>query len=63
MIALAFRFTAGAYHATPWGHHVNEGLIDRDEAVRRITPDQLRQLKSVARLREGTMPVGSGVAA
>src|SRR5215468_9541263 len=30
----------------------NEGLISREEAVRRITPDQLRQLKSVARVRE-----------
>ena len=27
-ITLAFRFPAGRYHATPWGHHVNEGLIE-----------------------------------
>ena len=42
---------------------VNEGCIDRSEAVRRITPEQLRQLKSVARLREGAVPIASGVAA
>lgn len=23
-----FRFPAGRYHATPWGHHVNEGLVE-----------------------------------
>lgn len=27
-ISLAFRFAAGRYHATPSGHHVNEGLIE-----------------------------------
>ena len=26
--SLAFRFLAGRYHATPYGHHVNEGLIE-----------------------------------
>ncbi|MGB9919260.1 MAG: type I-G CRISPR-associated protein Csb2 [Moorellales bacterium] len=26
MIAIAFRFLAGRYHATSWGRHVNEGL-------------------------------------
>jgi pyruvate, orthophosphate dikinase len=41
----------------------DEGWIDRGEAVRRITPDQLRQLKSVARVREGAVPIASGVAA
>jgi CRISPR-associated protein Csb2 len=25
-ISLALRFPAGRFHATPWGHHVNEGL-------------------------------------
>jgi len=25
---LAFRFPAGRYHATPWGQHVNEGLVE-----------------------------------
>lgn len=27
-ISLAFRFVSGRYHATPCGHHVNEGLIE-----------------------------------
>ena len=26
--SLTFRFLAGRYHATPFGHHVNEGLIE-----------------------------------
>ncbi|MBT9583718.1 type I-U CRISPR-associated protein Cas5/Cas6 [bacterium] len=25
---LQFRFPGGRYHATPWGHHVNEGLVE-----------------------------------
>lgn len=28
MIALALRFQAGQYHATPWGTHVNEGAVE-----------------------------------
>lgn len=27
-LSLAFRFPAGRYHATPFGHHVNEGMIE-----------------------------------
>jgi len=27
MLALELRFPAGRYHATPWGHHVNEGDV------------------------------------
>lgn len=27
MLALAFTFTAGKYHATPWERHVNEGAV------------------------------------
>ena len=27
-VSVAFRFLAGRYHATPFGHHVNEGLIE-----------------------------------
>ena len=27
-LSLAFRFLTGRYHATPFGHHVNEGLIE-----------------------------------
>lgn len=28
MPTLLIRFPGGRYHATPWGHHVNEGLIE-----------------------------------
>ena len=28
MPTLKLRFPSGRYHATPWGHHVNEGLIE-----------------------------------
>ena len=28
MITIAIRFPAGRYHATPWGSHVNEGLVE-----------------------------------
>jgi pyruvate,orthophosphate dikinase len=41
----------------------NEGLISREEAVRRITAEQLRQLKSMARVRDGATAIASGVAA
>ncbi|RMG33878.1 MAG: type I-U CRISPR-associated protein Cas5/Cas6, partial [Planctomycetota bacterium] len=28
MVTIAIRFTAGRYHATPWGSHVNEGRVE-----------------------------------
>lgn len=28
MTRIVFHFPGGRYHATPWGHHVNEGLIE-----------------------------------
>ena len=28
MSTLRIRFPGGRYHATPWGHHVNEGLVE-----------------------------------
>lgn len=28
MLAIAFRFPAGRYHATPWGRHVNEADVE-----------------------------------
>lgn len=28
MATLLLRFPGGRYHATPWGHHVNEGLVE-----------------------------------
>ncbi len=27
-VVAAYRFTGGRYHATPWGAHVNEGLVE-----------------------------------
>ncbi|MDE0190440.1 MAG: type I-U CRISPR-associated protein Csb2 [Gammaproteobacteria bacterium] len=27
-VSLAFQFASGRYHATPYGHHVNEGLVE-----------------------------------
>lgn len=28
MVAIELRFTAGRFHATPWGRHVNEGAAE-----------------------------------
>lgn len=28
MVTIAFLFPVGRYHATPWDHHVNEGLVE-----------------------------------
>lgn len=28
MIRIGLTFTAGRYHATPWGRHVNEGAVE-----------------------------------
>ncbi|PSQ92574.1 MAG: type I-U CRISPR-associated protein Cas5/Cas6, partial [Proteobacteria bacterium SW_6_67_9] len=28
MVAIAFRFPAGRFHATPWGRHVNEAEVE-----------------------------------
>ena len=43
MTTIALRFPGRRYHATPWGHHVNEGLIEWPPAPWRI----LRALLSV----------------
>ena len=42
-LSLTFRFRPGRYHATPFGHHVNEGLIEWPPSPWRI----LRALLSV----------------
>ena len=42
-LTLAFRFVSGRYHATPYGHHVNEGLIEWPPSPWRL----LRSLISV----------------
>ncbi len=60
MLCLTFDFTARRYHATPWGHHVNEGLVEWPPSPWRIVrallatgytklewqqvPDEMRQL-------------------
>lgn len=28
MLLIEFRFLSGRYHATPWNHHVNEGVVE-----------------------------------
>ena len=42
-LSLIFRFVTGHYHATPYGHHVNEGLIEWPPSPWRL----LRALVSV----------------
>jgi len=49
MPTLLFRFPGGRYHATPWGHHVNEGLIEWPPSPWRL----LRALLSVGYTRLG----------
>lgn len=43
MVVLMLRFPGRRYHATPWGHHVNEGLIEWPPSPWRV----LRALLSV----------------
>ncbi len=43
MLAVRFKFLAGGYHATPWGSHVNEGLVEWPPSPWRI----LRSLVAV----------------
>jgi len=45
MLAVRIRFTAGQYHATPWGAHVNEGIPEWPPSPWRL----LRALTSVWR--------------
>ena len=49
MIALSVRFIAGRYHATPWGHHVNEGLIEWPPSPWRILRALLASCKRACR--------------
>lgn len=37
MLAIAFTFSAGRYHATPWGRHVNEADLEWPPSPWRIT--------------------------
>jgi CRISPR-associated protein Csb2 len=43
MVVLMLRFPGRRYHATPWGHHVNEGLVEWPPSPWRV----LRALLSV----------------
>ena len=45
MIAIRMRFLAGRLHSTPWGHHVNEGVVEYPPSLFRF----LRSLVAVAR--------------
>ena len=36
MIAIRMRFLAGRFHSTPWGHHVNEGVVEYPPSVWRL---------------------------
>jgi CRISPR-associated protein Csb2 len=40
MVCISLQFTAGRYHATPWGRHVNEGTVE-------WPPSQWRFLRSL----------------
>lgn len=60
MVTLELRFPAGRFHATPWGHHVNEGLVEwppspwrllrallatwHRKAAREVTETQMRSI-------------------
>lgn len=57
MPSLVLRFPARRYHATPWGHHVNEGLVEWPPSPWRL----LRALVSVGYTKLGwalVPPVG-----
>lgn len=49
MVTISFRFLGGRYHATPWGHHVNEGLVEWPPSPWRI----LRSLIAVGYSTQG----------
>lgn len=36
MVTIRMRFLAGRFHATPWGHHVNEGVVEYPPSVWRL---------------------------
>ena len=56
MITLAFRFPGGRYHATPWGHQVNEGLVEWPPSPWRL----LRALISCGYTRLGWSDLAEG---
>ena len=52
MIGLRIEFTSGRFHATPWGHHVNEGQVEWPPSPWRIG----RALASAAFAEWGDVP-------
>lgn len=54
MITVHFQFPGKRYHATPWGHHVNEGLIEWPPSPWRL----LRALLATGYSRCGWPPEG-----
>ena len=46
VLSIELRFLSGRYHATPWGHHVNEGAIEWPPSPWRL----LRALTAVWKL-------------
>lgn len=58
MIAIAFSFTAGRFHATPWGRHVNEGVVEWPPSPWRI----LRALTAVWQRTRPEVPAAEMVA-
>ncbi|HVC32580.1 MAG TPA: type I-U CRISPR-associated protein Csb2 [Chloroflexota bacterium] len=54
MIAIGLRFPSGRYHATPWGHHPNEGVPEWPPSPWRL----LRALVSVWQRKAQFLPAG-----
>ena len=51
MVAIALRFPAGRFHATPWGRHVNEGAPEWPPSPWRL----LRSLVAVWKIRDADL--------
>ena len=49
MLAIRFTFTANRYHATPWGRHVNEGVLE-------WPPSPWRMLRAIVATWRRTLP-------
>ncbi|HOA73703.1 MAG TPA: type I-U CRISPR-associated protein Csb2 [Phycisphaerae bacterium] len=49
MIAISFEFLSGRYHATPWGRHVNEGVVE-------WPPSPWRILRAIVATWKRTLP-------
>jgi CRISPR-associated protein Csb2 len=57
MTVLELRFPAGRFHATPWGHHVNEGAVEWPPAPWRLLRSLIatRHLKARQEVPEPTL--------